>query len=265
MLGPKEDLPVSSASRILTIGRDPAGQRGSTTFGESTRIIVSVAAKDPDTLRTRICEVEQYPHDLVEWRVDLSAHNTDWAGALSLTDTLFSHVHTPVLATIRTCEEGGGAHVDDAEYRRLVLAVAEHADIVDIEIRRDPHGVLVEEAHQRGALVLGSFHDMTGTPEITRLRRVVSTQAEAGCDILKFACTARGEQELCRVLETQVWAHTHLARPIIGIAMGHAGSLSRVCGLTLGCAATFAMVSEASAPGQLDASAVRSVLDLLGT
>ena len=51
--------------------------------------------------------------------------------------------------------------------------------------------------------------------------------------------------------------------PAITMAMGPLGVVSRLAGETFGSAVTFGTVGAASAPGQVDARALRAVLDLV--
>jgi 3-dehydroquinate dehydratase-1 len=53
------------------------------------------------------------------------------------------------------------------------------------------------------------------------------------------------------------------ARPAITMAMGPLGVVSRLAGETFGSALTFGTVGAASAPGQVDAGALRAALEVV--
>ena len=52
-------------------------------------------------------------------------------------------------------------------------------------------------------------------------------------------------------------------RPVITMSMGGTGLISRLCGEVFGSACTFGAVGKASAPGQIGASDLGTVLDLI--
>ncbi|BDZ52013.1 hypothetical protein GCM10025867_42540 [Frondihabitans sucicola] len=61
---------------------------------------------------------------------------------------------------------------------------------------------------------------------------------------------------------TEVFAEKS-SRPAMTMSMGPLGVVSRLAGETFGSCATFGSVGEASAPGQVEAGALRVTLDLL--
>lgn len=236
-----------------------------TTLGGRARIIVPVTARDAAGIEEELAALRDHPHDMVEWRVDrfMSGTAEGIAAAHGLVNWIMSQARVPVLTTVRTKDEGGAADLDADSYRAAVLALAEASDAVDVEIMRDLRGQTITEARMRGAVVVASFHDFAGTPTAARLRELLGAQAATEADVMKFACTPSGPKDLLRVLEAQVWAREEFGRPVIGIAMGELGTLSRLCGQALGNAATFATGGASSAPGQLTAEQVREVLDLV--
>ncbi|MCD4558003.1 type I 3-dehydroquinate dehydratase [Schaalia sp. lx-100] len=243
---------------IITVGRDGQSARGTITFGSRTRIIIPLTAQTCDELACQIRRASKYPHDMYEWRFDFFKENTQTAY-----DTLISEVDSPILATYRTQYEGGEGQASHAQYHEIIRNLASRYDAVDIEIQREGSAELIHEAHQLGATVIASFHNFTATPSSSYLRDIVTRQVQSGADIVKFACYARDSHDLLTILETQIWAHDTFSRPIIGIGMGPAGALTRICGITAGSSATFATAEHASAPGQMNATQVRHVLDLL--
>ena len=62
---------------------------------------------------------------------------------------------------------------------------------------------------------------------------------------------------------TEEMASEYADRPIITMSMAGTGVISRLCGEVFGSALTFGAVGKASAPGQMDAADLKTVLDLL--
>ncbi|QWW19009.1 type I 3-dehydroquinate dehydratase [Schaalia sp. 19OD2882] len=269
------DTSTPPTSLGLPVGRCPEGPRGSTDLGRRTRIIIPLTGCDEDALRAEVAALAAHPHDLVEWRVDhfraLEAPpSTRAAGArqcagrpqvMAALDLLLGAVDVPLLATVRTRDEGGAADLDDAAYHDLVGHLASRADLVDVEIQRPDSAGLIARAKAVGALVVASFHDFTRTPPADTLDALVAQMSAADADILKFAVNCQDAEDLRTVLAAQKRAALNHLRPVIGIGMGAHGAPSRVAGIRAHSAATFATAGAASAPGQLSARETRAALD----
>ncbi len=62
---------------------------------------------------------------------------------------------------------------------------------------------------------------------------------------------------------TERYVTTKGVRPAITMAMGPLGLVTRLAGETFGSSVTFGAVGSRSAPGQIDATALRGVLDVI--
>ena len=62
---------------------------------------------------------------------------------------------------------------------------------------------------------------------------------------------------------TEEMATNFADRPIITMSMAATGLISRLCGEVFGSAATFGAVGKASAPGQMNAKDLETILSLL--
>ena len=87
---------------------------------------------------------------------------------------------------------------------------------------------------------------------------------DAGMDIGKLAVMPENRQDVAELISLSC-EMTALpdAIPIVTMSMGSLGVVTRVCGSLTGSAITFASAGKASAPGQIDASLMREVLDIL--
>ncbi|HEY7515834.1 MAG TPA: shikimate dehydrogenase, partial [Vicinamibacteria bacterium] len=126
-------------------------------------------------------------------------------------------------------------------------------DYVDIEFKSDLMDVAVEKAG-RGLIL--SFHDLEGTPH--DLEELYGRMCARGADIVKIAATPRSVSDVGRLLEFASRTARAGGKPLIAIAMGPMGTITRVTAGRYGAPFTYAAagaVSEA-APGQLPASAM---------
>jgi 3-dehydroquinate dehydratase-1 len=87
--------------------------------------------------------------------------------------------------------------------------------------------------------------------------------AASGADVVKIAVTPQSTADVLTLLGATARAAETLDVPVIGIAMGELGRVSRLCGGEFGSAATFATVGEGSAPGQMTAEQVAVVRSYL--
>lgn len=263
-LGPTHATPIR-----LTLGR---GMRGHVTLGERCRIIAPITSQAGlDTLRE---DISAAPVDLVEWRVDLYEPFREAPTSGQRFEALerglacvLEYSPVPVLATIRTSDEGGEASLAPEEYLELVVRLAKEADAVDVQIAA-PAGAdhvhrVIRRAQAAGAVVVASHHNFVKTPPEEEIFGRLYEMRALGADIVKVAYRVDGPADALAVMNAQMRARSILHIPVVAIGMGGAGALTRIGGSAIGSAATFAVVSGASAPGQLNAHAVREALDLL--
>lgn len=205
--------------------------------------------------------------DIAEWRADYLLAARPDAPLRELPAALRDRLGaTPLLLTVRSAEEGGEVVLDDAAYAAAVEAVlvGGAGDAVDLELARGrvlPG--LVEQAREAGARVLVSSHDFAGTPPTAEMTDRLAAMAAAGADIVKIAVTARDPLDVIALLEATALADRELDVPVVTMAMGPVGLVSRLCGELFGSAVTFGAVDRASAPGQVDVARLRDVVGLV--
>ncbi|PWD49708.1 type I 3-dehydroquinate dehydratase [Serinibacter arcticus] len=228
-------------------------------------VVVPLAGADADAVLAHAREVAASGADVAEWRLDTwGAH--DGEGALEMLPALRSALGSlPVLATYRSLAEGGPGGLDDAGYTALLLAlVAARVEGVDVELSR-PDAVataITTAARDAGTVVVGSSHDFAGTPSTDRLGAILDSLAARDADVLKVAVTASDGGDVARLLAAAHTARRH-GRPVLPIAMGPAGVLTRIAGECWGAPATFGLVGTGSAPGQVPVPELRDALDAI--
>jgi len=163
----------------------------------------------------------------------------------------------PIVFTCRSAAEGGGWS-DTEPRRRLALleAVKRGFDYVDIELRSGHLDVMAEKA---GKGLIVSYHDLAGTPE--DLPALYEEMVRTGADIVKIAVTPKSVADTARLLAFASGVRERGGVPVIPIALGPLGTISRVAAGRYGAPFTFASVARGSeaGPGQLD---VREMVEL---
>ncbi|MCT1690511.1 type I 3-dehydroquinate dehydratase [Brevibacterium sp. p3-SID960] len=231
-------------------------------------VIVPLVAEDLDALGRLAADCAQTAGiDAREWRVDaLAAGLSAAAGGVFSAGLAAVRAHTdlPVLLTIRTDSEGGAADLDEDAYTALIgQAIAAGPAAVDIEFARRDAGELITAAAEAGVASVASAHDFTDTPPSKQLLRTLKGMADLGADVAKIAVMPHDRSDVLEALRAADRGRARLRIPIIVIAMGRRGRLTRLIGGEFGSVATFATVGEGSAPGQVSVPEVRQTLQIL--
>lgn len=230
--------------------------------GGNPKIAVPLVGSNVDQLTIEVNRALSQHPDLIEWRIDyLTATNVD--NILNVAQILHRLCQpTPVLATVRTQKEGGHFTGNDNEYGRLINSLIQQhcADLIDIELHRDI------DVHQNTAHpipLLYSVHYFDGTPSTDVMKQQLATMSDRGADILKIAVMPHSPSDVIRLLGLTNWANQNFKQPVVTMAMGKLGKISRISGAVFGSALTFASSQHSSAPGQLTVQETRQGINLL--
>ncbi len=221
--------------------------------------------------------------DIIEWRIDPVLARTSAAevGDAQTPDSSVAEVilelapnvlsaGLPVLVTLRTGFEGGAARMSEDAYQAVLgkivaglTAVSTVPIAVDVEIDRKASETLIAAAHSHEIKVVASHHNFDSTDSRETLAARFDLMAAAGADVAKIAMMPETTHDVTAVLDALAEADARLACPVLGISMGELGRASRILGADFGGCATFAQFGLASAPGQIDARELASILDSL--
>lgn len=174
-----------------------------------------------------------------------------------------------VLVTLRNGTDGGGFVIDDRLYEEANAAIVSEgrADIIDFELFRSRPVIerLTAKAHGRGVKVIISDHEFKFMPDEAEIIRRLLLEEALGADILKIALMAHCPEDALAVMSaTAKMRHYYTSRPMLTMAMGKYGVLTRITGEGFGSDLTFASVGgKASAPGQIPLDACAEVLETL--
>ena len=235
------------------------------------KICVPIVGTTRDEILAAAKSFESVKKDVVEWRADWFEGVFDFAQVEAVLKELRRVLgNTPILFTVRTANEGGEKAIEPAAYAELNKRAAATGliDLVDVEAFTGDEVVrdIIESAHESGVVVVASNHDFEKTPEKDEIVRRLRKMQELGADIPKIAVMPQSRKDVLTLLSaTEEMASEYADRPIITMSMSATGLISRLCGECFGSALTFGAVGKASAPGQMNASDLSEILNLIHT
>jgi len=210
-------------------------------------IAVSMQGKNEIELLDFLISLEIKDADVIEWRVD------NWQDLSKLTSDKISKVidksPKPMILTWRTSNEGGKLPLNIDEYRRIYLA-AIHANVAAIDVEFwmiDLVSDILAAAKEAGVKVIVSRHDWSFPLNLSSRIEELNI---ASVDIIKYATFASDAFQAKQLLDVTKELSFKLDKPLITMAMGEAGQVTRLEGYLYGSQLTFAYVGEESAPGQ---------------
>jgi 3-dehydroquinate dehydratase-1 len=203
--------------------------------------------------------------DLAEFRIDLLSFASDTKQVIALGHELKKILgNKPMIATIRTKNEGGQLEISDAEYGKTYQAYLKNPfmDWLDVEMFRDQKVVseIVQKAHQKKVLVVMSNHDFQKTPSQDEIEKRLLKQDQMGADILKIAVMPKSKQDVFTLMNATLKVSQQTTKPLLTMSMGQLGTISRVATANMGGSYSFGMIGEASAPGQIDVTKLKQIL-----
>jgi len=220
-----------------------------------TLLIVPITAPTLEQARADLLRARELGADMVELRLDHMAGlaNEDFRTLRKLVGDAL-----PILATPRAPEEGGIWDAGDSLRIRELARVAHCANLVDVELtawERSPdvrERLLLDvfgKLRGSGPRLVLSAHDFKQRP--VNLCRIVERMNEVEeCEVAKIVFHARHISETFELFDLM---HGN-AKPVVAIAMGEAGVITRLLARKFPMAfGTFASLEKGkeSAPGQV--------------
>lgn len=195
--------------------------------------------------------------DLLEWRADHFRNLSDTTQVLALLETIGDvKKDIPLLFTIRDQEEGGEPLDIDEEHKiELIERVAanSHVALIDFEIRQPEENLqrVKEAAATNNKALILSYHDFDTTPSAEEMNSILKEAETKGADYAKLSVTPESKQDVLRLLSVTEEAERNLGIPVITMAMGGMGTVTRMFGWYFGSLITYAVGGHPSAPGQI--------------
>ncbi len=203
--------------------------------------------------------------DLAEFRIDLLSFANDTKQVIALGHELKKILgNKPMIATIRTKNEGGQLEISDVDYGKTYQAYLKSPfmDWLDVEMFRDQKVVseIVQKAHQKKVLIVMSNHDFQKTPSQDEIEKRLLKQDQMGADILKIAVMPKSKQDVFTLMNATLKVSQQTTKPLLTMSMGQLGTISRVATANMGGSYSFGMIGQASAPGQIDVTKLKQIL-----
>lgn len=239
------------------------------TIGEGLpKVCVPIVGTTLEEITSSATTIKNVSPDVVEWRVDHFQNILDQNEMETALHTLREILpDTPLLFTFRTKKEGGKCEISMEDYILLNhrAVTSGLVDLIDVEIFSGDDIVqnIIADAHAHEVPVIASNHYFHETPIEQTLLNIFKKMDFLGADILKIAVMPTSRRDVIRLLSATENASRFSRKPIITMSMGGTGLISRLCGEVFGSALTFGAVGKVSAPGQINAEDLRSVLNLI--
>ena len=214
-----------------------------------TLIVATAIGDTPDALYEAARRAAEHA-DWVEVRLD-------GPSGLPWDLRAFFAIGKPCIATMRHADEGGRSHADDATRAdALRRALKSGARAIDVEMTSEARDALVKEAHDAGARVIISRHDLAGTPSADAMLEELRAMREAGADWCKLATRADGPADAAALVDAALAARES-GIPYALMAVNDA--FLRLMAPTLGMSLVYASVAgqASGAAGQAAADVVR--------
>ena len=228
------------------------------------KIAVPNVGSTEEEILTSTKEIAAAKPDLMEWRIDYYAAGIEDTVQLIDTGRKIRELigELPLLITFRTKSEGGVCQLEENRYLDLVdqIIVNRLGDAVDIELFHEEKRIesLVSEAKNYNVVVIMSNHDFEKVPAKDVIEFRLKKMANLGADVPKLACMPHNVEDVLTLLEATNEVHNEIENPIITMAMGDIGKVTRIAGQVFGSSLSFGAVGKSSAPGQLSIEELRN-------
>lgn len=230
------------------------------------KTIVPITAKTAEQALAQAKVIADNPNaDIAEFRIDLLDFASNNKAVITLGKQLNQILKDkPLIATIRTANEGGQLKVSDAEYEKIYTEYLKQPfmQLLDIEMFREQNSVkkLTKLAHQKNVLVIMSNHDFDKTPTQQEIEQRLLKQDQLGADVLKIAVMPKSKHDVMTLMNATLNVSEHSQKPLLTMSMGRLGTISRIATANMGGSMSFGMIGEASAPGQIDVAQLKQLL-----
>ena len=246
----------------------PFAARGRLIGGKRPLICLPLTAATEDALCQEASKCLVFKPDILEWRVDFFTAADDLPAVTAALAALRQAVgDTPLIFTCRDAAEGGARPLTVSHrFRLMMMALTSgHCDLLDAELAMGEKiiAALAPVAAATGPGLILSFHDFTATPTEAAIFAKLKQARDLGAAVAKVAVTPKKAEDLLALFAATCRARQELAMPVITMAMGRDGRISRIAGGLFGSDVTFATGRGVSAPGQIPVQKLREAMKLL--
>lgn len=187
----------------------------------------------------KLIQIRDAGADLFEMRIDCYKASMDEIE--KYLESVRSVIGLPMIGTVRENEWTMKDRVT------IFRAVMPFVDSIDLEL-----GTSISDevkTFAKGKTIIISEHDYQKTPSDAAMRDMVRRSVDQGADIVKIAVMANSSDDVKRLFHFT----EECGFPIVSIAMGPFGTVSRVIAPLFGSLFTYGYIGKPVAPGQLSA------------
>ena len=181
---------------------------------------------------------------LMEWRLDALDGKVDMEKVISTCKKIKEKTNKKLILTLRTAKQGGMRDMDPSTYVWMVRRIIDLAktDFVDIEMVNCAGDaqlkMLTRMAHGKNVNVIVSYHDMLYTESPREIYMRLCHMKYLGADLPKVAYMAKDQGSVEAVINGATTAVSEIG-PVIAIAMGEIGKITRLEGDKFGSVVNF--------------------------
>ena len=238
-------------------------------IGEGKPLIcISVMDSKKDDIVAEVKRLVDNHTEMIEWRVDAFEGVKSPNAVREVLKEVAPLVKNIILIfTFRSKEQGGQCSLESEKVFDLhqVAAESKVVDFIDVEyFYTEDADEEVHHLQKMGTRVITSHHDFHETPSADVLFMLLEQMKHSNADIVKLAMMPQSTDDVLRLLsETNHFHKRYPNQPLITMAMGKLGAISRVSGELFGSCVTFGAGKNASAPGQIPVSKLEEILEVL--
>ncbi len=229
-------------------------------------ICIPIALSNKQTVIENFKDSVDLNPDLVEWRVDLFEDIEDVEKIKEVLNQIKELTQNiPVIFTCRHQSEGGRCSLDPEIRYNIFREVLETGvvDLLDIEMLNGEGYInsIRKLLDQYSKKLILSYHNFQTTPDEQFIINKLFEGQSLGADIVKVALMPNTPNDVMTLLSATGKAWKNIDIPMITMAMGELGRISRVWGNAFGSEITFASMRQASAPGQIEFGDLKRIIE----
>lgn len=235
-------------------------------LGGLPKVCVPVTDVTENEILGKFDELKNAPMDLVELRADYFEFVHDKRKVKSLIEKIKKIYEKPLLFTLRTKKEGGVSDIDLDYYFELnnYIIKSRLIELIDIEFYSNAEEVnnTVDLARKNKVTTILSNHDFLKTPAEEEIIIRITKMTAYG-DIAKIAVMSNSEEDVLTLLSAALKLKKEKKGPFIAISMGPLGIISRISCELFGSCMTYASYKVQSAPGQINVTLIKELLNIV--
>jgi len=196
--------------------------------------------------------------DIIEVRIDDILRERNERLLCGIIRKVKNAANLPLIGTVRIFSEGGRVSLPEDKRLAIFLSIMDELDLVDIELRAGSiNEEIIEKAHEKGKLIIVSYHNFRSTPPVSVLRKHAEKAVALGADIVKIAAMANKKKDAERLLGfCSSWKKSLMT----AVSLGAPGKLSRTNGHVYGSCLAYGYVSHPFGPGQPSVKELRCLI-----